>query len=105
MALAISMILHNPAIANQEWFDSSKPVSCGPFREIVQLVTNSDFREQPVWIGKSGTDATYFALFRNPETQTWTLVQYGTAVGCVLGMGKNDKTHNYDPAIQSPSNP
>lgn len=108
MALAVSMLISMPTLAAGEaWFESNKPVKCGPFREIIQLVTGSPFLEQPLWIGQSGTDVTQFALFRNPDTNTWTLVQYGREMGCVLGMGKGEKTHEYNSNFQvpKPANP
>lgn len=76
------------------WFRGNKSVKCGPFMEIVQIVTGEPFREQPLWIAQSGEDASQFVLFRNPHTSTWTLVQYGRETGCVLGMGQSDKIYS-----------
>lgn len=85
--------------ASEDWFDSNKPVKCGPFRDIIKLITDPDFNEQPLWIGKSGTDSTQYVLFRNPNTGTWTLVQQGREIGCVLGMGKTEHIHDFDPGL------
>lgn len=90
---ALAMMGTATMAAENKWFQANKPVNCGPFNEIVQLVTGKDFREQPLWIGVSPHDKTWFALFRNPSTSTWTLVQYGQDTGCVIGEGKGEKTY------------
>lgn len=96
MALLLLMIAIPAHPAEPRWFETKKPVTCGPFREIVELITNKDFQEQPVWIGHSENDTSAFALFRNPSTGTWTLVQYGSQTGCVLGMGKSENVYQPD---------
>lgn len=79
--------------APDDFFQTNKPVNCGPFQEIVGLISGKDFNEQPVWIAPSGTDTTYYALFRNTKTRSWTLVQYGKDTGCVLGLGRGDAVY------------
>lgn len=74
------------------WFKSHKPVDCGPFREIVEMITGNEFRERVTWLGNSHQDHTKFVLFRNPDTNTWTVIQYGQDIACVLGMGSGDNT-------------
>ena len=77
-----------PAQAS-EWFESQKPVTCGPFREIVQTLIQEQYREVPIWIGQSSVDRTQFSLFVNAATGTWTLVQYARVQGCIIGVGEN----------------
>ena len=89
-----------PAQAS-EWFESQKPVTCGPFREIVQTLTLEQYKEAPIWIGQSSADRTQFSLFTNDTTGTWTLVQYGQVTGCIIGVGKNHRM--IDPARFSQS--
>lgn len=97
MVSALLSLMSLPLMAStEEWFESQKPVVCGPFLEIIQIVTGKRFQEQPLWIGRSSTDPTYFSLFRNPATGTWTLVQYGKTIGCIVGQGRGEKTHEYD---------
>lgn len=97
MALAfLATMTTTTTAAEDKWFQANKPVSCGPFSEIVKLVTGKDFQEQPLWIGVSPQDKTWIALFRNPNTTTWTLVQYGQEFGCVLGEGRGEKNYDYD---------
>lgn len=88
--IAVLAVVPGARSAPGDFFDSNKPVQCGPFREIVGLISGPDFREQPTWIGPSSTDGTSYVLFRNPRTQSWTLVQYGKETGCVLGLGRTD---------------
>lgn len=96
-ALAILATITSTSLAATDpWFETNKPVKCGPFREIVQIVIGEPFTEQPLWVGHSGVDPTSFTLFRNHKTNTWTLVQYGKEVGCVLGMGAGDNLYAPD---------
>ena len=83
----ILAILPISAMAS-EWTERNKPVTCGPFREIVETLLKDKYRELPLWIGKSSTDTSQFSLFLNENTGAWTLVQYGHVIGCVLGMGE-----------------
>ena len=80
--------LSQTALAS-EWFESQKPVTCGPFREIVQTLIKEQYREVPIWIGQSSVDRTQFSLFVNAATGTWTLVQYARVQGCIIGVGEN----------------
>lgn len=96
----VLLCLALPAQAS-EWFDSDKPVTCGPFREIVQTLTLEQYKESPIWIGQSSADRTQFSLFVNSNTGTWTLVQYGQITGCIIGVGKNHRM--IDPARFSKS--
>ena len=90
LMLLVLLGLSLPAQAN-EWFESQKPVTCGPFREIVQTLTLEQYEEAPIWIGQSSADRTQFSLFINAGTGTWTLVQYGQITGCIIGVGKNHR--------------
>lgn len=86
--LLLALLITIPAWANdQNWFKSQKPVTCGPFREIVENLMRPQVGEAPLWIGKSNVDETGFVLFYNAKNRTWTLIQYGTEIGCVLGTG------------------
>jgi len=72
---------------NSDWTEVQLPVVCGPFREIVETLMKNQYREVPLWIGKSSEDASQFVVFRNEKTGAWTLVQYGSVNGCILGIG------------------
>lgn len=77
-----------------EWTEREKPVICGPFREIVETLMKDKYRELPLWIGKSSQDTSQFSLFVNEITGAWTLVQYGRATGCILGVGESSDIVN-----------
>lgn len=79
------------ALANQ-WFRTNKPVQCGPFQDLVDIVTGKEFQEQLTWMGNSDEDKTKIVLFRNSNTNTWTVIQYNREIACILGMGRGDNT-------------
>ena len=96
LIVPLMFLIAVPAQA-QEWFDSEKPVVCGPFREIVTTLRDSKYDELPLWIGKSSQDKSRFSLFFNEKTTAWTLVQYGTTTGCILGIGTSSDIVNLAP--------
>lgn len=79
------------------YYEANKPVTCGPFQNIARALMGDKFREMPLWIGSSGDDASKFALFYNDSTRTWTLVQYGSDTGCILGAGNTSDIVNLAP--------
>ena len=38
--------------------------------------------------GKEANTGTYISLFKNEFTGSWTMIQYDTRTGCVLGAGE-----------------
>lgn len=96
LILPLMLLLAIPAQAN-EWFESEKPVVCGPFREIVTALQQAKYNEFPLWIGQSSQDTSRFSLFLNEKTGAWTLVQYGTTAGCILGIGDTSNIVNLAP--------
>ena len=91
-----------PLVQANDWTEKEKPVVCGPFREMVQNLMQGQYRETPLWIGQSNQDRTQFVLFSNIDTGTWTLVQYGTSTGCILGIGDSSVLTN---PVQWPKKP
>lgn len=77
----ISLVAH----AQSQTFATKKPVICSDPRTIIENLSNK-FSEQPFWSG-AGSDTKYI-LFSNPETGTWTMVEYNNEVACVIGAGK-----------------
>lgn len=79
-------------MSTRVWADThiseiSKPVQCADFRSIVHLLSRDPYNEIPVWFGNDGADSSKYVLFANAKKGSWTLVQYGTETGCVLGAG------------------
>ena len=61
-----------------------KPVICGPTEIVITEVV--EFKELPIW--GSQLEDSKVALFANPETETWTMVQWNKDVACVIEVGK-----------------
>lgn len=63
-----------------------KQVLCGPSSVIFKSLADPDIDEKPVWLAQDESGTT-FALFANPKTKAFTLVQFTRNVACVLGLG------------------
>ena len=61
-----------------------KPVICGATNVVINEVM--EFKERPIW-GSQLADSK-IALFANPETETWTMIQWNKDVACVIEVGK-----------------
>jgi hypothetical protein len=85
--LALLMFSNAAWAQNSNWAENQMPVLCGSFREIITVLQKEEYKEAPVWIGQSSEDASRYALFFNPKKGSWTLVRYGSEIGCVLGIG------------------
>lgn len=94
--LLVLIALSLPVRAS-DWNERDKPVICGPFQEIVRTLMKEQYQELPLWIGQSSQDKTQFSLFTNQRTGSWTLIQYGTTTGCILGVGNTSDIVNLSP--------
>ena len=61
-----------------------KPVICGETKLVLKEVV--DFKERPIW--GSQLEDSKIAIFANPETETWTIVQWNNALACVIEAGE-----------------
>ena len=61
-----------------------KPVICGPTEAVLKEIV--DFREIPIW--GSQLEDSKIAIFANPETESWTIVQWSGDAACVIEVGK-----------------
>ena len=82
--LAVSLFLAGTAMAAP--FSSTKPVMCGTYQDVV-VNLSSQYEEKAIFTGKDLSDDTYYILFTNPKTSSWTFVQTNGNVACVLGTG------------------
>ena len=89
-----------PFAQAQQWTQLQNTVSCGPFRDIVRVLTQARYNEMPLWVGQSGRDATSFTLFLNADSGGWTLLQYYGDTACILGMGDASNITNLAPFTQ-----
>lgn len=76
------------SVANAQPVKIDKPVVCDK-TDTVFAVLKEKFQETPVWGGNNSQGKTNYALMLNPETKTWTLIQFNTDTACVLGTGND----------------
>jgi len=76
-----------------------KPVLCGPIDVIFKALAEEDINEKPVWAGKSDDEKSDFAIFVNPKTSAFTILQFGKEWGCILGVG--NKSQRFDNFVKS----
>ena len=65
-----------------------KPVTCTETKMLLQGLTSSDYKETPLWLGiEPGAEVPKYSVFVNPQTKTWTIIQFNDKIACVLGTG------------------
>jgi len=65
-----------------------KPVTCTETKMLLQGLTSSDYKEAPLWLGiEPGAEVAKYSVFVNPQTKTWTIIQFNDKIACVLGTG------------------
>jgi len=74
-----------------------KPVLCGPLDILFKGLADEEVNEKPIWIGQAEDKKSEFAVFVNPKTGAFTMVQFGKEWGCILGIGYSSKSL-FDPA-------
>jgi len=87
LALAFLFCLAS-SIANAETFQMRKVMICDK-SEIVFEKLAKDFEEFPVWDGKDIQDGSHYVITVNPQTGSWTMIQFMQGIACVLGVGTN----------------
>ena len=66
-----------------------KPVECADTETLFRGLTDSNYKEKPVWFGiETGVTLPKYSLFVNEETKSWTLIQFDEKLACVLGIGE-----------------
>lgn len=66
-----------------------KTMECAPTSLFLKGLSQSEYKEMPIWSGSE--DSSYYSLFVNEKTKTWTLIQFNEKIACVLGSGLNSK--------------
>lgn len=92
---AIAFLFFLNSSASAQIIDLTKPMKCSEV-ETVMLYFLQNHKESPVWVGKT-VQNTHITLLMNKETRSWTMVEYDSRYGCVLGAG-DDKSGS-DPAF------
>lgn len=86
-----------PSIVNAQPFTTTKEVQCDKTDKMISILKGKDFEETPIWLGKSDAKAPNYSLFVNPETKTWTIIQFGKELSCILGSGEGYTVPNRKP--------
>jgi hypothetical protein len=68
-----------------EAFNVSKKVICADTKSVFKNITESKYKELPVWVGR--TEDSTMSIIANEETGTWTLIQFNKEVACVIDAG------------------
>ncbi len=67
-----------------------KPVTCVDTKTLLQGLIGSNYKETPAWLGiEPGAEVPKYSVFVNPQTKTWTIIQFNDTIACVLGTGTN----------------
>jgi hypothetical protein len=91
LILAVILTIGGTSYA-QEILNLVKPMKCSNAEFVMNEFTQK-WGEQPIWVGKTGT-GTYITLLVNKEKKTWTVIEYDSAVACVLGTGEGGSNPN-----------
>ena len=71
---------------------TKKEVYCDKTEDLISVLKSEKFEEAPIWLGKGDSKAPNYSLFVNPETRSWTIIQFNNELACVLGSGESYKT-------------
>jgi hypothetical protein len=71
-----------------ELFELTRTMKCSPVEKLMTYLA-AEYGEKPAWVGKEGNTGTYISIFKNELTGTWTMIQYDSRTGCVLGSGES----------------
>lgn len=69
-----------------------KMVQCGPIGAIVKGLTSKDIDERPLWTGQDASEKSNYVLFVNNKTGSFTIVQFGSEIGCIVAIGNKAET-------------
>ena len=92
VTVAVSTIFFTLCAQAQEFRQIPKPVLCGPVHTILKGLADSDVNEKPLWLGKNDDEKSDFAVFVNPQTGAFTILQFTKEWGCILGIGYKSQT-------------
>ena len=90
--LGLAFLLHSttfaqsPNIQNGDVFELTKGMKCSSAESVMSFFVEK-FEERPIWVGKTQL-GTHIVLLQNKTTKTWTMIEYDSRIGCVLGAGE-----------------
>jgi hypothetical protein len=86
VALTLILTLASQSV-QAEPVTRAKTVLCDNITAVFQTIIG-EYKEQPVWHGISpGTD-TELTLTVNPQTGSWTVIEYKDSRACVIAIGE-----------------
>ena len=84
--LLLALLIPNLLVAQP--LTIQKPVTCVDTKMLLQGLSNSDYKEKPIWSGtQSDATLSQYSVFVNQQTRTWTIIQFNDTIACVLGTG------------------
>lgn len=84
VCMAIPLCLYSQTI---EIFELTRTMRCSPIEKLMGHLADQ-YGEKLVWVGKETITGTYISIFKNDLTGSWTIIQYDSRTGCVLGAGE-----------------
>jgi hypothetical protein len=75
-------------------YKGNKEVVCASLKDVVEFVSGQEFQEQPYWIGAD--QVSKFIMMVNPNTGTWTMIQYDNKKACIIGTGAKSQLIDLD---------
>ena len=85
--LILLFLLITTGASGQQQMELTKTMKCSNAEYVFKLFRD-EFGETPKWVGKDKSTETWVALLKNDEKGTWTLIQYDSAIACVLSAGE-----------------
>jgi hypothetical protein len=86
LSVALLFCLISSIAHAQEIIELTKPMKCSNAEHVVRHFSDV-YNEKPLWVGKT-TNGTHVTLMVNKDKGTWTMVEYDSAIACVLGAGE-----------------
>ena len=88
---AILLLTISSTVLSQSAETVSKPVHCFPLSIVVDMLSK-DFGESVIFQGRNTLTGADVALAENPDTGSWTMIEYDKEVACILATGRRAPT-------------
>ena len=92
-SLSVFLFCLAHSVVNAQPVQIEKALVCDKTTTVF-LALEENFQEVPVWGGNNSQGLTNYALLLNPETKTWTLLQFNADAACILGLGNDYMLHS-----------
>lgn len=68
-------------------FKAEMPVVCFDFDSLQNAIKESKYKEEITWAG-AGADDSFYVMYENKETGTWTMIRSNGVHSCIIGAGE-----------------